>query len=88
MWSANIAARCICMLSTRRRIWRILIASALMGVALYLTNVAIQPLLGVPWWRGLALLVLLSVAALSYFGVGQLIGAFKLSEFKGALRRC
>ncbi len=69
------------------RIWRILIASALMGLALYLTNVAIQPLLGVPWWRGLALLILLSVAAVSYFGLGQLIGAFKLSEFKGALRR-
>ena len=70
-----------------KRIWRILLASLVMGVALYWTNVTIQPLLGVPWWRGLALLTLLGVAGLSYFGVGQLIGAFRLSEFKGALKR-
>jgi putative peptidoglycan lipid II flippase len=44
-------------------------------------------MLGQRWWRGLALLILLSVAAISYFGVGHLIGAFKLSEFKAALRR-
>ena len=70
-----------------QRIWRILLASATMGVALFLTNDAIQPLLGIPWWRGLALLILISVGALSYFGVGQAIGAFRLSEFKGALKR-
>jgi putative peptidoglycan lipid II flippase len=70
-----------------KRIWRILLASVAMGVALYLTNISLQPLLGVPWWRGLALLILMAVGALSYFGVGQLIGAFRLSEFKGALKR-
>ena len=69
------------------RIWRILLASVAMGAALYVTNITLQPLLGVPWWRGLALVILLGVGALSYFGVGQMIGAFRLSEFKGALRR-
>ncbi|MEM5543824.1 murein biosynthesis integral membrane protein MurJ [Sulfitobacter sp. AS92] len=70
-----------------KRIWRILIASAAMGVALWLGNAALQPMLGLPWWRGLALVMLLAIAAISYFGIGQLIGAFRLSEFKGAMRR-
>ncbi|UOA33207.1 putative lipid II flippase MurJ [Sulfitobacter sp. DSM 110093] len=70
-----------------KRIWRILIASAAMGVALWLGNAALQPMLGLPWWRGLALVLLLVIAAISYFGIGQLIGAFRLSEFKGAMRR-
>jgi putative peptidoglycan lipid II flippase len=70
-----------------KRIWRVLIASAAMGVALWLGNAALQPMLGLPWWRGLALVLLLVIAAVSYFGVGQLIGAFRLSEFKSAMRR-
>ncbi|MBO9439983.1 murein biosynthesis integral membrane protein MurJ [Sulfitobacter sp. KE29] len=70
-----------------KRIWRILIASAAMGGALWLGNAALQPMLGLPWWRGLALVLLLIIAAVSYFGVGQLIGAFRLSEFKSAMRR-
>ncbi|MEM6304128.1 MAG: murein biosynthesis integral membrane protein MurJ [Pseudomonadota bacterium] len=69
------------------RIWRILAASAVMGAALWFANVTLQPMLGEPWWRGLALLILLAVGAVSYFGTGQLIGAFRLSEFRGALRR-
>lgn len=70
-----------------KRIWRILIASAAMGGALWLGNAALQPMLGLPWWRGLALVLLLIIAAVSYFGVGQLIGAFRLSEFKSSMRR-
>jgi putative peptidoglycan lipid II flippase len=70
-----------------KRIWRILAASAIMGLALWLGNVAMQPLLGQSWWRGIGLLILILIAAVSYFGSGQMIGAFKLSEFKGALRR-
>ena len=70
-----------------KRIWRILIASAAMGVALWLGNAALQPMLGLPWWRGLALVLLIAIGAVSYFGIGQLIGAFRLSEFKRAVRR-
>ncbi len=70
-----------------KRIWRILIASALMGVALWISNLMMQPLLGQPWWRGIGLLLLMAIAALTYFGSGQLIGAFKLGEFKRALKR-
>ncbi|WP_339637693.1 murein biosynthesis integral membrane protein MurJ [uncultured Sulfitobacter sp.] len=70
-----------------KRIWRILMASAAMGVALWLGNAALQPMLGLPWWRGLALVLLTAIGAVSYFGIGQLIGAFRLSEFKSAMRR-
>ncbi len=71
----------------RKRIWRIIAASIFMGGALWIGNVGLQNLLSIPWWRGLALLFLISIGAVSYFGIGQLIGAFKLSEFKGAMRR-
>lgn len=70
-----------------KRIWRIIAASIAMGFALWITNAALQPMLGQRWWRGLALLILMSVGALTYFGVGQLIGAFRLSEFRAAMRR-
>ncbi|MCR9113538.1 MAG: murein biosynthesis integral membrane protein MurJ [Rhodobacteraceae bacterium] len=71
----------------RKRIWRIVIASALMGAVLWGGSVLLTPFFGLGGWRWLALLVLLSVGALSYFGLGQLLGAFRLSELKTALRR-
>ncbi|MGJ8617021.1 MAG: murein biosynthesis integral membrane protein MurJ [Sulfitobacter sp.] len=71
----------------RRRIWRIIVAAIAMGFALWTANAALQPMLGQPWWRGIALLILISVGIVSYFGIGQIIGAFRLSEFKGAMRR-
>jgi putative peptidoglycan lipid II flippase len=70
-----------------RRIWRILAASAAMGAILWGANVLLQPILGMDWWRVLALLALVVLAMLSYFGVGHLIGAFRLGEFRRALRR-
>ncbi len=70
-----------------KRIWRIILASAGMGLTLYASNAALQPMLGQPWWRGIALLILICIGILSYFGIGQLIGAFRLSEFKNAMRR-
>jgi putative peptidoglycan lipid II flippase len=71
----------------RKRIWRIIAASLLMGVALWFFNIQFSALLSLPWWRGLGLLILLVIGALVYFGSGQMLGAFKLSEFKAAMRR-
>ena len=70
-----------------KRIWRIIVASVAMGFVLWTVNAALQPMLGQPWWRGIALLILIGVGIVSYFGIGQLIGAFRLSEFKGTMRR-
>lgn len=71
----------------RKRIWRIIAASLVMGAVLWFVNLQLGPLLNLPWWRGLGLLILLSIGAVAYFGAGQLLGAFKLSEFKSAMRR-
>jgi len=71
----------------RRRIWRIIVASAVMGVTLWSSNVALQPFLGLAWWRGMALLILIAIGAVTYFGIGHLIGAFRIGEFRHALRR-
>lgn len=71
----------------RKRIWRIITAAIVMGAALWLANIQLSTLLATPWWRGLGLLILVSIGAVAYFGAGQLLGAFKLSEFKSAMRR-
>jgi len=71
----------------RQRIWRIIAASAVMGAMLWLVNIQLNGLMALPWWRGIGLLVLLGIGAATYFGAGQMLGAFKLAEFKAAMRR-
>ncbi|MCX7560311.1 murein biosynthesis integral membrane protein MurJ [Sulfitobacter sp. F26204] len=70
-----------------KRIWRIIAASMVMGVALVLGDAVLEGLLNTPWWRGLGLMVLVVIGAFSYFGTGQILGAFQLAEFKAAMRR-
>jgi putative peptidoglycan lipid II flippase len=71
----------------RQRIWRIIAASGVMGAMLWLVNIQLNGLMALPWWRGLGLLILLGIGAATYFGAGQMLGAFKLAEFKAAMRR-
>ncbi len=71
----------------RHRIWRILLASVLLGVILWGLQVLMTPFFGLGGWRLLALLVLIGLGSVSYFGLGQLLGAFRLSEFRAAVRR-
>ncbi len=71
---------------SRRRIWRILLASAIMGVALWALEVVLGPLFaGSGKWIALAILVGGGMAV--YFGVAQALGAIRLSELRGAMRR-
>ena len=70
-----------------KRIWRIVAASLLMGVCLWFGNVSLSPALGLDWIKYIALTALIGIGVVSYFAIGQLFGAFKLSEFKGAVRR-
>ena len=58
-----------------------------MGGVLFLAEILLSPLFGAGSLRYLALAVLIAVGIVSYFGIGQLIGAFKLGEFKRAMRR-
>ncbi len=71
----------------RDRLWRILLASAVMAGVLWAGMVALGPALGTPAVRYAALATLVALGGVSYFGTGLLIGAFKLSEFRSLLRR-
>lgn len=68
------------------RFWRIALASAFMGLCLWLAAQVLGPMLYGPG-RGLALLILVGAGIVSYFGLGALIGAFRLSDFRAAMRR-
>ncbi|NCQ24311.1 MAG: murein biosynthesis integral membrane protein MurJ [Rhodobacteraceae bacterium CG17_big_fil_post_rev_8_21_14_2_50_63_15] len=70
-----------------RRLWRIALASALMGAVLWGAGVLLGPLFLLAGGRWLALLVLIAAGALSYGLIGQLIGAFSLREIRRQLRR-
>ncbi|WP_299639466.1 murein biosynthesis integral membrane protein MurJ [uncultured Ruegeria sp.] len=71
----------------RKRAGRIVLASVGMGVVLFASTHFYGWTLDIPGWRYLALLILIVVAAASYLCLGHVLGAFKLSEFKRALRR-
>lgn len=71
----------------RRRIWRMGAASLIMGGALWIAAAALSPMLGLAWWRALALTGLIGIGAITYFGAGHVLGAFRLSEFKAGMRR-
>jgi len=71
----------------RSRIWRITIASLLMGVVLIAAQLVLNPMFVAGAWRYLALILLVLIGLISYFGTGQLIGAFKISDFRRSMRR-
>ncbi len=71
----------------KRRLWRIVLAAVGMGVILFFAVALMNPFFGVPTLRYGALLLLVVIGIVSYFGLGQLLGAFQLSEFRRNLRR-
>jgi len=71
----------------RYRISRIVLASMVMGCALWAASLLLGPALGVAGWRYVALFVLVAGGATVYFATGHMLGAFRLGEFRQALRR-
>ena len=71
----------------RTRLPRIALASALMGVVLASAAWILTPWLNTGGLRYPALAALVALGIIAYFGIGQVIGAFRLSEFRAALRR-
>ena len=69
------------------RIWRIVAASLAMGGVLWAGMTLLAPYLVMPGLRYGALAVLVALGMVSYFAIGQGFGAFRLAEFKSALRR-
>ena len=71
----------------RRRLPRMVAASALMGACLWAGAILLGPALGTPGLRYAALSGLVATGIVSYFGFGTLLGAFRLADFRAALRR-
>ncbi|MES0863864.1 murein biosynthesis integral membrane protein MurJ [Ruegeria sp. SCPT10] len=71
----------------KQRAWRIVAASVGMGIVLFAAIQMFGWAFALAGWRYLALLGLIGTAAVAYFVLGHLLGAFKLAEFKRALRR-
>lgn len=71
----------------RARIWRIIAASLVMGVVLWIMTIALSPMLGMAGWRYLGLVILIASGLVSYFYAGQMFGAFHKHELRAALRR-
>jgi len=71
----------------RGRVWRIALASAAMGAALFGAAQLVAPMLAMAGWRYLALLGLIAVGSAVYLGLGQVIGAYDAREIRASLRR-
>ena len=69
------------------RLPSIIAASVAMGAVLAALAYVMAPLFAIPTWRYLALLALIIAGAVSYFSIGQVIGAFRLAEFRRAMKR-
>lgn len=71
----------------RSRAPRIIIASIVMGFALYVAQAALGDTLASQGWRYAGLGLLIAVGGLTYYAAGTAIGAFKLSDFRKLRRR-
>jgi putative peptidoglycan lipid II flippase len=71
----------------RKRLPRMMIAAAAMGVALWMASVALSPALGAAYIRYVALLALIVIGIISYFGTAHVLGALRLSDIRQAMRR-
>ncbi len=71
----------------RRRLPKIVMASAAMGLVLWGASASLGGWLSVPGWRYAALALLVATGAAAYGAAGTLIGAFRPSDFRNALKR-
>jgi putative peptidoglycan lipid II flippase len=71
----------------RRRLPRILLAAAVMGVVLWGMVLLVGPWLATPQIRYVALAALVLAGIAAYFAAAQAFGALRVAELRGALRR-
>lgn len=71
----------------KKRFWKILLASLLMGGILVGAVLLVGPALGMETVRYAALAFVVIIGIVGYFAIGQLVGAFRISEFRAAVRR-
>ncbi len=71
----------------RDRAWRIAAAALGMGACLWGAAQALEPLLEMGRLRYLALVLLVSLGIASYAALGLALGAFRVADLRGAVRR-
>ncbi|NNL74123.1 MAG: murein biosynthesis integral membrane protein MurJ [Silicimonas sp.] len=71
----------------KRRIRRVVVASLIMGIVLWLGQFLLSPLLDQPGLSVLGLTLLCTLGAVVYAATGFALGAFDWAELKGAFRR-
>jgi putative peptidoglycan lipid II flippase len=71
----------------RRRVPRIIMASMLMGWVIWITYLILQPAFELRLWRHLAFFAMLGVGLWSYIFFGQKIGAFRIADFRKAVKK-
>lgn len=71
----------------RKRLWRMVASSIVMGAALWALWILLIPWLGTSGWRYLALAALITSGCLIYFAAARVTGAFSMSDLKQAARR-
>lgn len=69
------------------RLVRIIAASLVMGVFVWVLAQGLAPVLETDGWRYLALAALVVLGLVGYGLAGQIFGAFRMSEFRSAIRR-
>ena len=71
----------------RAKSWRIVLASLMMGAAIWTAVILLDAMLQIPGWRVIALITVLAVGGVSYVISGLLTGAFTLNEMRRFVRR-
>jgi putative peptidoglycan lipid II flippase len=69
----------------RRRAPRIVVAAMAMGAILFGTQILLAPVFDIS--RLLATVILVALGIMSYFGIGQMIGALNLRDIKSSMKR-
>ena len=74
-----------------RRFWkrlpRLILSSVIMGGVLYSAHITLAFALGTPGVRYIALIVLVLMGVISFFGAAHLTKGLRINELKGAMRR-
>ena len=71
----------------RKRAWRIVLASAIMGLAIWVILQAAAPIFLMAQLRIVALVLLVLAAMVIYFGAAFALGALNMAQLKASLKR-
>ena len=66
----------------KAKIWRIVLASFMMGACIWLTTYLLSPLLQLSGYRVFTLILIITLGVLSYFIFCRLLGVFTFTELK------